>query len=350
MKSIKKIFAEILPYFIGLIVISATIWLIVIVCKISDINNGYDSNFIEQVPYFNKGLEQQKINYDALIKLYQSRRTNISWMIALFGATMTFLAFWVQTRANINQKEDIEKERYENKLFHLLDVYRDICHNTKIEKAGEGKVAFHYMFYEYKAIYFIIDNDEDKNIKAEIKNCQHDPSDSNLINYLAFTYFINGVTANKIDTSIKENVITDLGKRLIRDKLLELQEKSEKKYWTKIDDSPNYLCDYSQKQIKFFDGHRPRFIPYIKYIELILDFISKNIDKSKDGNDSSIKFLIKEQTDHEIGLIYAYNKYVEYRDNIVQDELREQLWEKMYNDISPDMVYKFKFDNPYFIK
>ena len=349
MKSIKKIFAEILPYFIGLIVISATIWFIVIVCKISDINNGYDSNFIEQVPYFNEGLEQQKIHYDALIKLYQSRRTNISWMIALFGATMTFLAFWVQTRANINQKEDIEKERYENKLFHLLDVYRDICHNTKIEKAGEGKVAFHYMFYEYKAIFYIIKTNKD--ILKEIKKAsrlQEDPSDYT-INYLAFTYFINGVSANKIDTTITDNIITKEGKILIRDILIQFQQSSESNKVLKIDNAPDFLKDYYNKRIKYFDGHRPRFVPYIKYIRLILTFIQKN---SKKGDNSSVDFLIKEQTDHEIGLIYSYNQYVKYlyhgSDNDDNDPL-ESIWKKVYQDIPFHMAHKFKFDSGNFL-
>lgn len=339
-----KLRFKILPYTIRLLTIIAIVLFIVIIYKIWNINNGYESNFIEQVPYFNEGLEQQKIHYDALIKLYQSRRTNISWMIALFGATMTFLAFWVQTRANINQKEDIEKERYENKLFHLLDVYRDICHNTKIEKAGEGKVAFHYMFYEYKAIYHII-----KNSVAVTNNIQGTP-DNNTINYLAFSYFINGVTANKIDTSIKKHIITNYGQTLICNELLDLQEKSENKHWIKIEDSPNYLRDYSQKQIKFFDGHRPRFIPYIKYIDLIVDFISK--DPNKNQNET-IKFLTAEQTDHEIGLIYAYNKYKEYHSNINDDKdshNKENLWKKIYENITPHMAHKFKFDDKNFLK
>lgn len=356
-----KLRFRILPYTIRLLTIIAIVLFIVIIYKIWNINNGYESNFIEQVPYFNEGLEQQKIHYDALIKLYQSRRTNISWMIALFGATMTFLAFWVQTRANYNQREDLNKqkedlanERYENKLFHLLDIYRDICHNTKIDKVGEGKIAFHYMFYEYKAIYYIIKY-KDYIYKELLK------SDNETINYLAFTYFINGVTPNMIETSIIDGVITKKGKELIRDELIKLQQKSENNTWTDIKETPYYLRDYSYKKIKYFDGHRPRFVPYIKYIRLILDFIKAPTKTTKTNDYNYINFLIKEQTDHEIGLIYAYNRYIKYisdkdplkklweDNNISHNDPLEKLWGDMYNDISHHMEHRFKFDNADFL-
>ena len=87
-----------------------------------------------------------------------------------------------------------------------------------------------------------------------------------------------------IETSIIDGVITKKGKELIRDELIELQKKSENNTWTDIKETPYYLRDYSNKKIKYFDGHRPRFVPYIKYIRLILDFIKANIELPMEQN------------------------------------------------------------------
>ncbi len=303
---------------------------ILIVTGILFINYGFEKDFIQRLPSADN-LDNDI--YNLLLNLYQTRINVGNWIVAIIGTVLTFIAFYVQYEYNNRQKEDIVQERYENKLFHLLDVYRDICHNTSIHNVGSGKVAFHYMFYEYKAIFNIIKNSND--ILAEIAN-----KDNETINYIAFTYFINGVSANKIDTTIDEAIITKKGKTKLRNRLLSYQRKSEAYDDQHNESGVEYLKDYRYNNIKYFDGHRPRFIPYIKYVSLIVSFISD----TKCTNVNDIKYLTNEQTDHEIGLIYAYNGYLKYKQHIDHHQPNHDLWGLMYEDIPEHMRYKFKYN------
>ena len=331
-----------------LIIIALLPIIIIIGIGLLFIHNGFEMYFIHKIP--NIGDSIQKDVYDSLLNLYQTRINIVNWGIACIGAILTFLAFYVQYADNNRQKEDLALERYENQLFHLLDVYRNICHDTSIENVGYGKVAYHYMFYEYKSIFNMIKKSE------KILNEIPKKNDVEAINYIAFTYFINGVSANKIDTTIDKKVLSDEGKKIIRDMLLTRQKRSENSGSSKNERGVEYLKDYRNKSIKYFDGHRPRFVPYIKYISLILEFIK---EKSIAKNYDSIKFLIKEQTDHEIGLIYAYNGYRKYSENSTTAEkatisnkntdFLNELWEQMYNDITEHMKHKFKYNDDEFL-
>ena len=325
-----------------LVIVVVSVLIIIGLVFINFINYGFESDFIQRLPSVDK-LDND--TYNLLLNLYQTRINVGNWIVAIIGAVLTFVAFYVQYEYNSRQKEDIEQERYENKLFHLLDVYRDICHNTSISNVGSGKVVFHYMFYEYKAIFNIIKNSND--IMAEIAN-----KDNETINYIAFTYFINGVSVNKIDTTIDETIITKKGKTKLRNILLSYQKKSEAYDKQHNERGVEYLKDYRHYNIKYFDGHRLRFIPYFKYISLIVSFISdakcannhdiKHLTNEKTDHD--IKYLTNEQTDHEIGLIYAYNGYLKYKQHIDHQQPNQDLWKRMYDDIDEHMRHKFRYN------
>lgn len=46
-------------------------------------------------------------------------------LIALIAATLTFFAFWVQYRANEQQRLDLQRERFESKFFEMLRLHKD---------------------------------------------------------------------------------------------------------------------------------------------------------------------------------------------------------------------------------
>lgn len=292
------------------------------------INYGYENDFIHHLPTTDN-LDEG--TYGLLINLYQTRLNIGNWIVAVIGATLTFIAFYVQYEYNSNQKEDLVQERYENKLFHMLDVYRDICKNTSITNVGQGKIAYHYMFYEYKAIFNILKTEE--SIFKEIRY-----KDDSTINYIAFTYFINGVSEDGLDTTIDEEILSKAGKEEIKKILLSHRENSEKLSNAKRDPGVKYLRDYRNKNITLFDGHRFRFMPYIKYVSLIVEFMAS----SKCSETNYAEFLSKEQTEHEIGLIYAYHGYINYKAN--NSNNHQSLWNKIYEDIPEQMRYKFRYN------
>lgn len=59
--------------------------------------------------------------------------------VAIAAAGLTFIAFWVQYKANILQRHDISKERFESNLFEMIHVQQEIINGLKID----GAEVFH---------------------------------------------------------------------------------------------------------------------------------------------------------------------------------------------------------------
>lgn len=51
--------------------------------------------------------------------------------VAIAAAILTFLAFWVQFKANEQQRKDIALERFESNLFQLIQIQEDITNNLQ---------------------------------------------------------------------------------------------------------------------------------------------------------------------------------------------------------------------------
>src|SRR5690606_38694642 len=76
--------------------------------------------------------------------------------IAIAAAILTFLAFWVQFKANEQQKKDLQIERFENKFYNLMEIHRNNVHEVIIGETTKGRRAFISMFKELKFTYLII--------------------------------------------------------------------------------------------------------------------------------------------------------------------------------------------------
>lgn len=77
--------------------------------------------------------------------------------VAIAAAILTFLAFWVQFKANEQQRKDITLERFESNLFELIHIQQDITNNLIfVEKKGnnnkvqaQGRDVFQYVYEDY---------------------------------------------------------------------------------------------------------------------------------------------------------------------------------------------------------
>lgn len=278
---------------------------------------------------------------EGLILEYHNSRVNTGALaVAITSTILTFLAFYIQYAFNKQQRNDISEERKENQFFHLLDVYRGICSNSDVDGKIFGKKAFHYMFYEYKAIFYIISEDE------EIKALNLNIYDKN---YLAFVFFLNGITPNALPTYLNSCLSEELRIKI----LLKVREHL---YNNRSHKKITYLMDYDEKNIMFADGHRPVFIPYMKYVYLIVEYvISSEMSDKKRKN--YIKYLTSEMSDHEIGLLYAYKSYQEsllkesgklqslgYKAVDKQEEFNNLL-SCIFNNLPDDIGFKFRFDD-----
>ena len=53
--------------------------------------------------------------------------------VAIAAAILTFLAFWVQFKANEQLRNDISVERFESKFYKLLDIHMQNVNSIKID-------------------------------------------------------------------------------------------------------------------------------------------------------------------------------------------------------------------------
>ena len=58
--------------------------------------------------------------------------------IAIAAAGLTFIAFWVQYKANIQQRHDIAIERFESNLFEMIHIQQEITNGLLVEKVDSG--------------------------------------------------------------------------------------------------------------------------------------------------------------------------------------------------------------------
>lgn len=76
--------------------------------------------------------------------------------IAFIGAILTFLAFYIQYRANDQQRNDLKMERFENKYYELLKLQRANVEEMDIAGRISGRKCFVPMFYELRYIYTLV--------------------------------------------------------------------------------------------------------------------------------------------------------------------------------------------------
>ena len=62
--------------------------------------------------------------------------------VALAAAGLTFIAFWVQYKANIQQRHDIAIERFESNLFEMIHIQQEITNELKL--VGEDAKGDNY--------------------------------------------------------------------------------------------------------------------------------------------------------------------------------------------------------------
>lgn len=58
--------------------------------------------------------------------------------VAIAAAGLTFIAFWVQYKANIQQRHDISIERFESNLFEMIHVQQEITNGLSVKDPTDG--------------------------------------------------------------------------------------------------------------------------------------------------------------------------------------------------------------------
>ena len=267
--------------------------------------------------------------------------------IGVIAGYLTFLAFHEQYRANEKATKDLEKERFEGKFYNFLSLLNTLEINTNIPHVGNYKQAFHFMFYEYKAIAVLIYRKLGSPSLEVVSNNMQDPmgvrDDEEIVKDIrteilkdAFSIFINGVS--KSATSRMKEYVD--GSETLNDYFLELQHL----YSKPKNGSVPYLDDYTTTNIKLFDGHRLRLISFFRLICKILELIYGDGGDEKEIYLSTLLSLLSEHQIALLKILYEYDEKEHERFITTHKEEIKSFFMDPYNmDENPEKVCISKY-------
>lgn len=232
-------------------------------------------------------------------------------IIAMGAAYLTFIAFWVQFRANSQQRKDMEIERFENRFYELLNFHRYNLEEMNIDNKFTGRKCFVRMFYEFQFIYLTVYHIAINN-KDDLKR-EYSKSELCDIAYKVFFFGVGSVSDNVINKLIKKEDHSLLN--LLRGQLQNIQKDFQassifggKEYLERV-----VLTEDNKSIFNFeifyypFDGHSTRLGHYYRHLFQSVKFVaeSKTINERKSKYDY-IKILRSMMSNHELLLLY-YN-------------------------------------------
>lgn len=225
--------------------------------------------------------------------------------VAICASILTFFAFWVQYKANEQQKADLKLERFESKFYELLAIHQSNINELHVGDKMKGRKIFIHMFYELRMIY--------KSSEKRIDLLKLDSNNINLINF-SYNIFFFGIgtnseknyvnSFNKDETKLFEEVKKEFGE--IQDNY-ETHIAKHKTYYTynlplsHIPDENNYEFHYFP-----FDGHANKLGHYFRHLYLTCSYV---VSQSIIDDEEKYEFIktIRAQLSNFEQLIIYYN-------------------------------------------
>lgn len=271
-------------------------------------------------------LKNTKINYWNIIIAI------CGLVIAVCAAIGTCGTLIYQYRLNKRQKKDISSERFENRLFGYIDRYNNNVNHFEILNIGKGRKAFNFIFYEYEMLFKEFSALKLKSVKTKA------PLTNIEISSLAISFVINGMTANSNGSNKDiiyyhkyEDLISINDYKKLKRIVTFYEEEITPEELQKLYDKNKYtlICNYANIELKdhlrvpWFWGIRFYYMPYVKIIGCILDYIHQY--GSAKELDMNYKIVEASFSDNELGLLYAFSHSRE--NNSINPEYAEKLIE-----------------------
>lgn len=241
--------------------------------------------------------------------------------VAMVAAGLTFIAFWVQYKANEQQRNDIRLERFENKFYELLRIHKDNVRELEIDGHYTGRVAFVKMYDEFRFIYQYLEY---------ILTDRHEVSTSDLeklkcwMTKVAYNHFFLGVhndtnpiTKNETKMKWEEELLQGLksiknGFIYHKDNMLMIDMNIKDRPWETLLGVKNEL------KIDFmpFEGHLYKLGHYYRHLYQTFKMAATDPVLLRDNPEDEFKLryqyikLVRVQlSNHEQAMIY-YNSFI----------------------------------------
>lgn len=204
--------------------------------------------------------------------------------IAIVASLLTFFAFWVQFKANEQQKQDLQIERFESKFYNMIDIHRQNVTEIVIGKSLVSRKAFISMFNELKFLYLATDlflkTTEQKNLIKSLTGSES-ISEEDVFNiaYLIF-YFGIGPNSTKLILSLIDSRYSGILQNIevyLQGQQTIWRKKKEISIEEKINEGDSIFT--LKTSYKPFNGHTSRLSHYIRHLFQLVKFIDDQPDK-----------------------------------------------------------------------
>jgi Putative phage abortive infection protein len=257
--------------------------------------------------------------------------------IALLAAVLTFLAFYIQYKANKEQREQFLKalerqkeesraqeniwktEQSENRIYELVKFHKANVDEMSIDDRVKGRICFFHMYYELRYCYLFTADFCKRTSKAI--NDKYKLSEINLLEF-AYRIFYFGISEHSkkhFYVSLKE------GERYLYQEVVRLLGDIQGNYrsWNATNPGARYyhhdmpiFPNPEENDVRFyympFDGHL-KLGHYYRHLFQTAKFIVSNQYLSEEDKYEYIKMLRSQLTDFEQLLLY-YNSLAWFHD------------------------------------
>ncbi|MEQ8575959.1 MAG: putative phage abortive infection protein [Fulvivirga sp.] len=242
--------------------------------------------------------------------------------VAIAAAILTFFAFWVQYKANEQQKTDLKIERFENKFYELLRLHRSNLDEMNISDRVVGRKCFIRLFNELRYCYMIVNDQYESGSEADKKLYERHHIDKLTFAYTIFFYGI-GINSEKQFLNnfneAEKNLYKDCKKVMIKyqEKYVKCkQNKPDLRYYTM--DIPVSNDENERTKVFYyqpFDGHADRLGHYFRHLFQTVKYIEEQKESLLDSKlkYSYIKTLRAQLSNHEQLMLY-YNSSAWFSD------------------------------------
>lgn len=228
--------------------------------------------------------------------------------IAIGATLLTFLAFWVQYKANEQQKVDLQIERFENKFYNMVQLHKTNVSEIKSEYREINNRMFISMINELKFLYLLVNEYYNKKYKESFPGITIAEEVLFNISYLLFFYGEGKYTTPIIVDIIGEdyNVFYAGVEHFIQENKSQWNKENKKKLTIAVPFNETYY----DLNIEYLlgCGHSENLSHYFRNLYQIVQYIDTQDEKIFSYNDkfNYVRILRSQLSIHQQLLIY-YN-------------------------------------------
>lgn len=203
--------------------------------------------------------------------------------ISFAGIILTFLAFWIQYKANLELRRDIEIERFNNRFYELLKLHKENVSEMDLGGVHKGRDVFVALHEELKYTYWIIENELNEMNNAKEKRQPEFVFD---IAYRVFYEGLDTVSFDRLKVYLEKICSSEELNRVITKLTGESKRIGKEATSPNIPNLGSARVKFDKVQFRFqhplFKGQISRLGHYYRHLYLIISYIDSSRNKVSD--------------------------------------------------------------------